>query len=455
MPQKDLSSIKQLYSSFVLLNQSQKVVIFIGLNIFIYMFLYHQKFAVNGLYAFINFIYMVTVIGKIRLIASGLKIENSANSIDCQTIADDILPSYAIMVPLYKEARVVNNLIYRLSKLEYPRNLLNIYLILEEDDPETKEVIACLDLPSYFIVIEVPTSYPRTKAKACNYALQYINSELLVIYDAEDIPDLSQLKKVAAKFHYSTPKLACVQCRLNIYNGDETWLSAMFAIEYKILFGYLLPALEQMKAPIPLGGSSNHFNLAILKAIGGWDDFNVTEDAEIGIRLARCGFRTQMANLSTQEEAPLSVTVWLKQRSRWIKGYLQTLISNLRYPKNLINDLTFKEMIWAGYFIGASTIVYLLPLVSLLLYLISRDNLVIYGCHIAVSAITFILGFAVTFYSSYTAKNGMMCPKVLRWWWSYPVYFILHNIAGIRAVYQLITAPHYWDKTPHNGGKID
>ncbi len=148
------------------------------------------------------------------------------------------------------------------------------------------------DLPPHFEVIVVPQGSPQTKPRALNYALQFCRGSLLTIYDAEDIPEPNQLREVARKFSGAGEKLACLQAQLSFYNPNENWLTRQFTAEYATLFGLILPALAAHNLPLPLGGTSNHFRTRNLRQIGGWDPYNVTEDADLGLRLARLGYRT-------------------------------------------------------------------------------------------------------------------------------------------------------------------
>src|SRR6185312_3160425 len=208
-------------------------------------------------------------------------------------------------------------------------------LVLEADDAETIAAAEAVREAGFELVL-VPEGVPRTKPKAANFALQFARGEYLVIYDAEDRPEPDQLLKAVAAFRAGPRTLACVQARLNFYNADHNWLTRMFALDYALWFDMLLPGLDRIGMPMPLGGTSNHFRTAILRDIGGWDAFNVTEDADIGIRLAQLGYRVSMLDSTTFEEAPLRFGVWLRQRSRWLKGYMQTWLVHMRDPVSLM-----------------------------------------------------------------------------------------------------------------------
>ena len=251
-------------------------------------------------------------------------------------IEDAELPVYTLLVPLYREANMLGGLTRALSRLDYPAAKLDIKLILEAVDAETIAAARALDLPGNVEILVVPDLHPRTKPKALNYALPFARGDYLVIYDAEDRPERDQLRKALAAFRQGPPNLACLQSKLNLYNADDNWLTRQFTIEYGALFDGLLPALDRLRLPIPLGGTSNHFRVAALKWLMAWDPFNVTEDADLGTRLARSGYRCQVLSSTTFEEAPVKFVSWLRQRTRWIKGYMQTWLVHMRQPAKAV-----------------------------------------------------------------------------------------------------------------------
>jgi cellulose synthase/poly-beta-1,6-N-acetylglucosamine synthase-like glycosyltransferase len=113
-----------------------------------------------------------------------------------------------------------------------------------------------------------------------------------------------------------------VQARLCI-DTRTSWLARYFTAEYAGQFDVVLPKLAALGLPLPLGGSSNHFRTVTLREVGGWDPHNVTEDADLGMRLARFGYRSGVVASSTYEEAPADIGRWLGQRTRWFKGWMR------------------------------------------------------------------------------------------------------------------------------------
>jgi hypothetical protein len=237
-------------------------------------------------------------------------------------IPDRSLPIYTIIAPLRGEAAVVANLITALKRIDYPPEKLDIKLVLEEDDRETRAAVARIGVGAPFEIIAPSRSGPRTKPKALASALPFARGSFVVVFDAEDEPEPDQLRKALAAFAGGPPELACVQARLAIDNANDGWLSRHFAAEYAGQFDVFLPAIANLRLPLPLGGTSNHFRTDVLRKVGGWDPFNVTEDADLGMRLARFGYRTSVIDSTTWEEAPVALAQWLRQRTRWFKGWL-------------------------------------------------------------------------------------------------------------------------------------
>lgn len=370
-----------------------------------------------------------------------------------RALRDADLPIYTLLIPLYREsAAVIKRLITNLNALEYPKEKLDIKLICEADDYPTIAALRGLQPPETMEIIRVAPSHPRTKPKACNVALQQIRGEYLAIFDAEDAPHPGQLKRAVAMFQMAGQNLACLQASLNYYNRDENLLTQLFSIEYSALFRIQLPALERLKLPIPLGGTSNHLRVAALQAAGGWDAFNVTEDADLGIRLAYLGYETRMLPSLTLEESPITLRAWMLQRTRWIKGYIQTWLVYTRDTRELKRRLGSMGYYGFQFFVGAPALTFLLAPIFWVVFLLSVVGVI--NHHMPP-----IIGWlCVASMAAGTISHWFFARAVLRiegWHYmhrallAYPLYWILHSFAAARAMHQLITAPHYWDKTKH------
>ncbi len=405
-----------------------------------------------------NLFYFFTLAFKLQLYLQGCAAQpekrQQAEALRMAAAAyDGPLPVYTILVPVYREGfAVLARLISHLHALDYPKEKLDIKLICEADDLATIDAIKACRPPENMDIVHVPPSHPRTKPKACNVALQQIRGEYLVIYDAEDAPAPDQLKLAITRFQQLPHQVACLQASLNYYNRDENLLTRLFAIEYSSLFNLLLPALERLQLPIPLGGTSNHMRVEALKRVGGWDAFNVTEDADLGIRLSYFGYQTRMLPSETLEEAPIHLIAWLKQRTRWVKGYIQTWLVYMRDPGALRRQLGPRAYYGFQFFIGAPALTFLLAPVFWLVFIIGAMGL------LPTALPPELLGLCGVSFVGGVLSHWLFARKVIRlegWhrmqgaMLAYPFYWVLHSFAAARALWQLITAPHYWDKTTH------
>lgn len=353
---------------------------------------------------------------------------------------------YTILVPLYKEIGKLKAIITNILALNYPKNKLDVKIIIEADDYLMIKEIALYNLPSFFHIIYVPVSFPRTKPKALNYALEYCRGEYLVVYDAEDIPDPDQLLKSLNAFKKLPPEYICLQAKLNFYNKDENLLTKMFNIEYSLWFEYILKGLSLFNLPVTLGGTSNHFKTDILRKIGGWDSYNVTEDAELGIRIYNNGYKVYIIDSYTWEESPISLGNWLNQRARWIKGFLQTFFV-FQMQKN--KKITLKQIITIYIFIGLSTYSFLgVPFI--IVTIIINQNLIIKYLWLINSYFISIYLYGSTFYilnTSWKTKKVKFIDIIALILW--PFYFLLHTIASYKAIWEIIFRPFKWNKTKH------
>ena len=366
----------------------------------------------------------------------------------------EALPIYTIMVPLFREAAVLPLLTEALRKLNYPASKLDIKLIFEEGDEESYEAAKALDLPGQFDFIRVPESCPQTKPKACNFALPFARGEYLVIYDAEDLPEPNQLLKAVAAFRLSDPKLACVQAQLNYYNWNENWLTRQFAIEYASFFDLMLPMLARLGLPIPLGGTSTHFRTNVLREVSGWDPHNVTEDADLGIRLAARGYRCGIIRSTTEEEANCRLHNWVRQRSRWIKGWMQTWLVRMRHPVSLVRSLGVAgflgfQLIIGGFTLSTFAHPFFYVVVAGVLIAKGMDGLMAWhwlsGFNFAVLAI----GYSLSIIAGMAAVKRRGLAPLIADTLTMPGYWLLISAAAVKALFQFLQRPFYWEKTIH------
>jgi cellulose synthase/poly-beta-1,6-N-acetylglucosamine synthase-like glycosyltransferase len=383
---------------------------------------------------------------------------------DSQPAAEDDLPVYTVLVPLHHEGRILPVLVERLKLIDYPPERLEILLLIELDDEETQSAARNCPLPFHIRPMILPPGQPRTKPRALNIGLHEAQGEYIVVYDAEDRPERDQLRKAVAAFRALPAHVVCVQGRLNFYNRYQSLLTRMFAVEYAVLFDQLLPGLThsgltRSGAFVPLGGTSNHFRVDILRQIGGWDPFNVTEDCDLGVRLGRKGLRVAMLDSMTSEEAVTHVKPWIRQRSRWIKGYLQTYLVHMRHPLLLWKQLGPRGFIDFQMLVGASSVVLLLnPLMWLLTatYVASKGTYVGNGIETLFPAalyypalLSLLAGNFILFYG-----NAYVCVRhnlidLTRYTLLTPLYWLLMSFGAWAGLISLIRNPFYWAKTDH------
>lgn len=368
------------------------------------------------------------------------------------------LPIYSILVPLFKEASLVKQLTDNILKLNYPKSKLDIKLIFEEQDLATISAAKQLKLPECFEFIYVPpTKGLQTKPRAMNFALPFVLGEYLTIYDAEDVPEPDQLLKAIDKFQQEDESLACLQASLEYENWDENWLARHFFIEYATQFNRFLPALERLGIPLPLGGTSNHFKTKILREIGGWDAYNVTEDADIGIRLALFGYRSGTLNSVTLEEANYKLFPWFAQRRRWLKGWFQTIIVHSRHPLTLYKSIgLFKFLGLLTLMCGVVFSSLLHPIIFILpvwLYF-TLDFDIIFSSNLniilfSVSFMALVIGYGAALISNFQAVAAFKRWRLLPILISAPIYWLLISISAWLAVRDYIRDPFFWAKTEH------
>ncbi len=381
-------------------------------------------------------------------------------------ISDDIVnalkdaewPEYTILCPLYKEAQVVPQFVQAMMALDYTAEKLQILFLTEEDDAGTRNAIRALSLPPHFKIVVVPDGKPRTKPRACNYGLMLAKGQYVVIYDAEDIPDSLQLKKALLAFANHGTDVVCVQAKLNFYNIRQNLLTRWFTAEYSAWFDLILPGLQLANFSLPLGGTSNHFRTGSLRALGGWDAYNVTEDCDLGLRLKRYRMNTVILDSTTLEEANSQLKNWIRQRSRWIKGYMQTYLVHMRHPVEDFRRGRLYDLFSFQFVIGsAMAVLFLNPLMWILLglYLIFGQSVVnVYhvlfpGPILYLGAICLLFGNFFYIYLYLVACMKRKQYHLLPWILFIPGYWLLMSIAAMLALFELMVKPHYWQKTVH------
>ncbi|MGH1330713.1 MAG: glycosyltransferase family 2 protein [Paracoccaceae bacterium] len=364
------------------------------------------------------------------------------------------LPTVSIMVPLFREREIAGRLIRRLSRLNYPRELLDICLVVEEDDAVTQTAVSNTKLPRWMRQIVVPRGAVKTKPRALNFALDFCRGSVIGVYDAEDAPDPDQIHKIVRRFHERGPEVACLQGILDFYNSRTNWLSRCFTIEYATWFRLVLPGLERMGLVVPLGGTTLFFRREALEELGGWDAHNVTEDADLGIRLARHGYRTELISTVTEEEANCRFWPWVKQRSRWLKGYAMTWAVHMRNPAALWRELGAWRFFGVQLlFLGTLSQFILAPVlwsfwaIPLGLWhplrgVLPMDGFMILGA-------VFLASELLSVWLGVLAVSGPKHRGLWLWVPTMHFYFPLGALAAYKGLWEVIKRPYFWDKTAH------
>ncbi|MBI2028291.1 MAG: glycosyltransferase [Candidatus Levybacteria bacterium] len=441
------------------LSLDQKIVLLLIVLEIVVGFIFHPLLTLQIIVGVLSFIYFVDVLFNLFLTMKSLSFpqEIEASLSDLARINEKKLPIYTILCPLYREVRVIPQFLNSIDKLSWPKDKLDVILLLEEDDKETIREVRKMNLPSYIRTLIVPHSIPKTKPKACNYGLSHARGEYLVIYDAEDMPEAMQLKKAYLGFQRVDKDIICLQAKLNYYNPHQNLLTRFFTAEYSLWFDITLPGLQSINTTIPLGGTSNHFKLKSLIGVEGWDPFNVTEDADLGMRLFKKGYRTAIINSTTLEEANSNIRNWLRQRSRWIKGYMQTYLVHVReafkFSKNKGRHSLIFQLVIGGKiaFILINPLLWFATLAyfTLYAYVGSAIESVYPSIIFYMAATSLIFGnfLFLYYYMIGVAKRGQW--NLMKFVLLIPFYWLMISTAAFVALYQLILKPHYWEKTVH------
>jgi cellulose synthase/poly-beta-1,6-N-acetylglucosamine synthase-like glycosyltransferase len=359
------------------------------------------------------------------------------------------LPKVSMILPLFGEDTIARRMVERISRIDYPRELLDIIIVVEEDDTATRRALATLRLPRWMRTVVVPGGPIRTKPRALNFALDFCRGSIVGVWDAEDAPAPDQIHHVVRAFRTAPPEVACLQGVLDFYNRDRNWLSRCFAIEYAAWFRVVLPGLRRLGLVLPLGGTTLFFRRDLLEKVGAWDAHNVTEDADLGIRLARHGYRTDIIATVTGEEPNARVLPWVRQRSRWLKGYAMTWAVHMRDPRRLLSDLGWWRFLGVQVlFLGTLSQFALAPILWAAWLLPGslggaalNPTLLLSGLFVASEAVNMLIGFIGVRRAGHRT--------LMKWVPTMMAYFPLGTVAAAKALYEAALRPFYWDKTAH------
>lgn len=365
------------------------------------------------------------------------------------------LPRVSVLVPLFREREIAEALVKRLSRLTYPKGLLDVILVLEEKDGVTRDTLAQTNLPQWMRVIEVPEhGNLTTKPRAMNYALDFCKGDIIGVWDAEDAPAPDQIEHVARHFAQADDDVVCLQGILDFYNPRTNWRARCFTIEYSSWFRIVLPGIAKLGLVVPLGGTTLFFKRDVLEELGGWDAHNVTEDADLGVRLCRAGYRTELIDTVTYEEANHRAWPWIKQRSRWLKGFMVTYLVHMRHPLKLWSDLgSWRFLGFQAFFLGTIGQFLLAPLLwSLWIMALGLPHPIetaLPGWLLTASVGLFIAVEVISNAVGMVAVSAAHRRFLIPWVPTMMFYLPLGVAAAYKALYELAIKPFYWDKTQH------
>lgn len=410
---------------------------------------------------------------------------------EADMVPDSKLPIVTVLLPVYREEITLPYLVKSVMQQRYPKNKLDVRILVEPDDHHTlKAIIALPDQAGQTNAIkynrygfpktvrvwedaEISIDYvylhpkgARTKPNALNKGLTNAKGSIVTIFDAEDRPDPRQIRK-AVTYMLKHSEVSCVQARLAYYNPDQSIITKMFSIEYVQQFMVYLPLYHSLKKVVLLGGTSNYIRTDVLRNLEGWDYANVTEDADLGIRLTRLGYQTVPINTITWEEAPPKIYPWLKQRTRWNKGFIYTCLLHFKKPRALVRDLGWTPVLFLLYIL-ASPVIFCASLPGWILFSLwwlnwfgvplhpiadwiqeaFRNNSMIFY----LSIFTFLFGI---FYSPIIALEALFRQgdeyslKKIKYSFFTSLYMDLQSIPSTIAIFELLFKPKHWHKTPH------
>jgi len=453
------STLDYVNSSIRTFTRSQKIFMLIVLEFLAAGLIINSMGTLGLIVAILSLIYFIDTVFNFFVVLKSLRFpqEITVSAKRLKQLKDVSLPVYSILCPLYKEAHIIPHFIESIEKLDWPKDKLDVLLLLEEDDVDSVSKVEKMNLPSYIRVIVVPESQPKTKPKACNYGLSFAKGEYLVIYDAEDMPDPLQLKKAYLSFKKVPRNVVCLQAKLNYYNPSQNLLTRFFTAEYSLWFDITLTGLQSINTSIPLGGTSNHFRTTDINKLHGWDPFNVTEDADLGMRLFKKGYKTAIIDSITLEEANSRWGNWIRQRSRWIKGYMQTYLVHTRdswgfIKTNKLHYLVFHLVVGGKIaFILINPILWIATVSYFTLYKFVGPQIEsLYPATVFYMAgVSLVFG---NFLFMYYYMVGVMKREhysLIKYVFLIPLYWLMISVAGFMALYQLFFKPFYWEKTVH------
>lgn len=396
--------------------------------------------------ALINYIFLL----GFRFSNTVLNKENGKSPLHFPTVADSDLPTFSIIIPLKNEDEVIEATFASIEHLDYPKNLLDITVVVEETDISTLQAVQKAGrFLSKFKLLKIPELPPFTKARALLHAIKHAKGQYITVYDAESRPEPQQLRKAAASFLIHNGDNLCLQAKIEIQNKNANWITRNFAAEYYEWYSGHLKYLSDNKLPFGLGGNSFFVSRQFLLAAGAWDPCNVTEDADLAVRLGAMGGRFKILESVTKETCPESPDEWINQRTRWNKGLMKT---------QLVHYCNFSDKSNLGFkgginFWGPMFSMSLLPFFNLFIPIFILFGKLPFLFPILLMTILWL--FLIVSLGITTMMNQQTYRRMGLQLDSFSVfkdvvmYLLIHMVAGFKGYLEYFFKPLHWHKTKH------
>lgn len=411
--------------------------------------------------AFISCLYLTILTFKVLML--GRSVRANARVItqaDLDALSYDELPVVSVFIPLYHENEIIPQIFRYITDFDYPQDKLDIIFILESTDTETAKAFIDMHPPAHFKALLSPDVEPKTKPKAMNVAFKEARGDVLVIFDAEVLPERDQIKRAVATFK-RFPEAKYLHTRMDVYNAEENWITKLYTAEFCYFYHYLMPGLIESKYPVPISGHSTYFRKEVIEKVGAWDAYNVAEDCDIGIRIYRKGFGSgAMLDSHTWEQSTTTIPTWVRQRTRWIQGFIQTSMVQLRYPLLLKRELgSWKNFLVFLFLVPGNVVLNMLNMFQWVMFIIWNTThapflqVAYSGIVLYLATTCFLVGnFLFTFFSMYGLYERKHF-RIVPWATLSFAYWIMLGIATFRAALHLFLHPHKWDHTKHSAVK--
>jgi cellulose synthase/poly-beta-1,6-N-acetylglucosamine synthase-like glycosyltransferase len=374
------------------------------------------------------------------------------SSTEARLDGGDLVPtnSFSLIVPARHEETVLEMTLARLIRSDHPA--FEVLVVVGADDPGTREVAERMaDRHAELIKVVVDSSWPKNKPAALNAALPHCAGTITGVFDAEDDVHPALLRRVDQCLQRTDADV--VQGGVQLMNFRSNWYALHNVLEYYFWFRSRLQFHARHRF-IPLGGNTVFIRTQVLRAVGGWDPDSLAEDCELGVRLSALGAHTVVCyepELVTREECPPTLSAFVRQRTRWNQGYLQTL------SKGYWRRLPLRQRALGAYVLAmpyAMAIAWLLVPVAI-------GTAVAMKAPIPITLVSFLPAVPMlSMLAVEVAGLGEFCRTYQerasmgdygRLVLGLPLYQIVLGLAAARAVAREVRGTRGWEKTAHLG----